>query len=251
MLVLEDYTLLTLTLWVEQFYHYKLLWKLRQAMRVRALQPYIYDDDTIHGITWIIIGCGSQYFSQSLMPSAFIGNIMETQIALLESTLGLMENKLSMVIPIRVREIWENWRSQFTGYQTQENKQGGDKLYVQGCQSWVSSKRDTQNIPDRTQKRSGRDPKVYKGKLFIETSPKLKGLFKTYFASGYQKLYLTEILKEINKAIDSLPKCKNSHSMEGQNYASDLYLETSPMELNVDSSMYPGGTYQLITIHNW
>ena len=51
--------------------------KLSQAMRVHALQPEIYDDDTIQGITWIIIGYGRQYFRQSLMLSKFKVDIFE------------------------------------------------------------------------------------------------------------------------------------------------------------------------------
>ena len=67
--VLTYKTVLPLTVWVEQFGHYKLLWKLRQIMRRHAIHLDIYGADTIQGITWIIIEYGRQYFSQSLMTS--------------------------------------------------------------------------------------------------------------------------------------------------------------------------------------
>ena len=67
-------------MWVEQCDHYKLMCKLRQVMRGHALQPDIYDYETIRGITWLIIGYGHQYFRQSLMPSEFTGNRIEGKL---------------------------------------------------------------------------------------------------------------------------------------------------------------------------
>ena len=62
------------------------------------------------------------------------------------------------------------------------------------------------NIPYDTQKRVGRYPKLYTGELFLETSTKLKISCKSYFEAGYRQLYLIEILKYIDEAIDSLSK---------------------------------------------
>ena len=55
--------------------------------------------------------------------------------------------------------------------------------------------------------RSGRDPKVYTGELFLETPPKPKASFKPYLDAGYRHPYLTEMLKYIDMGIYSLPKC--------------------------------------------
>ena len=68
MVGLTDYTVTTFTVWGEYCHHYKLPWKLRQVMRCHAIQADIYDDDTIQGITLLIIGYGHQYFRQALMP---------------------------------------------------------------------------------------------------------------------------------------------------------------------------------------
>ena len=154
---------------------------------------------------------------------------MEGQIVFATSTLGFLVNQLSLGMPIRFNGIPENWRAWYIWYWTQENKQGGDKGYGQGGQSQGNGQRGTQNIPDNIQKRSGRDPKLYTGELFLDASPKLKGAFKPYFDAGYRKLYLTEILKDIKKVIDSLPKTKNTHTLEVQHYASNFCVETAPM----------------------
>ena len=119
MVVLMDYTFLKLTVWVKQFYHYIILWKILQVMRGYVLQLDINVYETIQGITWIIIGDRRQYFSQSLMPLSFTVNIMEVKISFPTSTIGLLVNQLSMIMPIRVINIPENWRSQYTGYQPQ------------------------------------------------------------------------------------------------------------------------------------
>ena len=71
-------------------------------MRGDALHPDICDDETIQGITRLIVGYGRQYFRESLMPSAFTANIMEVHIAFLTSTLGFLVNQLSMVMPFIV-----------------------------------------------------------------------------------------------------------------------------------------------------
>ena len=60
--MLTYYTVLILTVWVEQCDHYKLMCKLRQVVIGHELQPDISDDDTIQGIMWLIIGYGRQYF---------------------------------------------------------------------------------------------------------------------------------------------------------------------------------------------
>ena len=108
MVVLTDFTVLTLTVWGEQCNNFKLLWKLRQVMIGYALHPDIYNDDTIRGITWIIIRDVGQFFSQSLMQSAFIGNILEVKIAFPTSTLGLLINQMILGMTIRVISITEN-----------------------------------------------------------------------------------------------------------------------------------------------
>ena len=77
MVVITDYIVLTLTVWGEHFDHYKILRKLRQVMRVHAMKPYTYNDETIRSITCLIIGDGSKYFRQSLMPSQLTGKIIE------------------------------------------------------------------------------------------------------------------------------------------------------------------------------
>ena len=77
-------------------------------MRGNLLQPFIYDYDTIQGITWLIIGYGRQYFIQSLMPLAFNVNIIERKISNPTSTLGLLVNQLIMGISMRVISIPEN-----------------------------------------------------------------------------------------------------------------------------------------------
>ena len=71
----------------------------------------------------------------------------------------------------------------------------------------ATGKRGTQTISDNTQKRAERDPKLYKGELFLGTLPKLKGEIKPYFAAIYMPLHLTQMLKGINQVIDSLLKC--------------------------------------------
>ena len=37
----------------------------------------------------------------------------------------------------------------------------------------------------------------------------MKAALKPYFESGYRQLYLKEIIKDIDKEIDSLPKFEN------------------------------------------
>ena len=69
--------------------------------------------------------------------------------------------------------------------------------------------RDKHKKTNLTKKRAGRDPKLYTGKIFLETSTKLKAAFKPYFESEYRQLYLTEALKDIGMGIYSLPKCEN------------------------------------------
>ena len=98
--VLTYYTVLTLTVRREKYHHYKLIWKLRQVMRGHALHPDIYDDDTIWGINWLIIGYRRQYFRLSLMPSESTVNRMEVQNSLPTSTLILLVNQLSMGIMV-------------------------------------------------------------------------------------------------------------------------------------------------------
>ena len=46
--------------------------------------------------------------------------------------------------------------------------------------------------------------------MFLETYPKMKDAFKTYFESGYRQLYLTEMLNNIDKTIDLLQNCEIS-----------------------------------------
>ena len=79
-----------------------------------------------------------------------------------------------MGIKIRVSGIPANWKSRYTIYREQENKQETNKLYGRE----TNSKRDTQNRPEDTQKRSVRDSRIYTGKVFLETSPKMKVAFK-------------------------------------------------------------------------
>ena len=122
MVALTDNTALILTVSVEHCDHYKLLWKLSQVIRGHSLQPDIYDDVTILGITWRIIGYGRQYFRQSLILSEFTGNIFKIKIVLSMSTLGLLVRQLHMGMPIRVNRIPEKWRSLYIGKQLQENK---------------------------------------------------------------------------------------------------------------------------------
>ena len=74
MVVMTDYTVLTLTVWGEQLNHCKLIRNLRQVMIGNALHPDIYDDYTIRGITWLMIGYGRHYFRHSLMQSIFTRN---------------------------------------------------------------------------------------------------------------------------------------------------------------------------------
>ena len=102
---------------------------MRQLMRGHALQTYIYDDETIQCITWLIIGYGRQYFRQYLMPSEFTGNRMEGKITSPTLTLVLLVNKLSMVMPIRVSCIPRKWIQRYKGYRPQGKRQGGDKVY--------------------------------------------------------------------------------------------------------------------------
>ena len=78
-------------------------------MRVHALQQDIYDNETLRGITWIIIGYVRKYFRQSLMPSAFTENRMERKIALPTSILGFMVNKPIISMLIRVSNILKKW----------------------------------------------------------------------------------------------------------------------------------------------
>ena len=66
--------------------------KLSQFIRVHALQPDIYYDETIQGITCLLIEYGRQYFRHSLMSSDFTGTIIEGQIESPTSTLGLLVN---------------------------------------------------------------------------------------------------------------------------------------------------------------
>ena len=66
--------------------------------------------------------------------------------------------------------------------------------------------RETQKIPEDTQKRAGRYPEFYTGELFLETLKKPKAPFKPYFDSRYRQLHLPEILKDIDKEVDSPPK---------------------------------------------
>ena len=80
-------------------------------MRVCEMQPDIYYDNTIQGITWFIIGYGRQYFRHSLMTSAFTGNIIEANFSFPTSELGFLVNQFIMDIPIRVRIIPEKWES--------------------------------------------------------------------------------------------------------------------------------------------
>ena len=155
-------------------------------MRDHSLQLDIYYDDTIKCIRWIIIGYGRQYFRQCLIPSEFTGNRMEGKISFPTSTLGFLLNQLSMRIPIRVSCI------PGIGYtDTQYIYHSIDKVYGWGVQARGNSQRDTQNRSGDTHKISGRDPKLYTGELFLETLPKLKGAFKSYFEYGYRQLYLT------------------------------------------------------------
>ena len=65
------------------------------------------------------------------------------------------------------------------------------------------------NIPDKTPKRAGRDPKLYTDVLFLETSPKIKAELKPYFDSGYIQPYMTEMVKDVDRGIDFLQKCEN------------------------------------------
>ena len=53
-----------------------------------------------------------------------------------------------------------------------------------------------------TQKRAGKYPKLYTGELSLETLPELKAALKPYFDSGYSQIHMTEILKNIDRAID-------------------------------------------------
>ena len=85
-------------------------------MRVHTLQPDIYDDDTIQGITYIIIRDGLQYFRKSLIPSAFTGNRMEGKITFPTSILGFLVNQLSIGIKIIVINIPGNWKTRYTLY---------------------------------------------------------------------------------------------------------------------------------------
>ena len=50
MVVLTDYTVLMLIVWGEQYYHYKLLCKLKKFMRGHEVQPDIHDDEIIQSI---------------------------------------------------------------------------------------------------------------------------------------------------------------------------------------------------------
>ena len=51
------------------------------------------------------------FLKRSLMPSTFTGDIIEGQIALLTSPLGLLVKKLIMGMSIRFSVIPENWKS--------------------------------------------------------------------------------------------------------------------------------------------
>ena len=108
MVVIMNYKVLRLTVWGEKCDYYKLLWKLRQVMRGHVIQPDIYDGATRHGITWLIIIYGHQYFRNDLMSSSSPGNITKSQITFLTSTWGMFVKQLSMVIPIRVSGYLKN-----------------------------------------------------------------------------------------------------------------------------------------------
>ena len=72
-----------------------------------------------------------------------------------------------MGTPIGVSSLRLKWKAIYTVYLTQGKKQGTNKLYGWVGQSQYNSQRDTQNRPDDT-KKSGRDPKLYTGELFLE-----------------------------------------------------------------------------------
>ena len=171
---MTDYTVLTLTVWCEYCYQYKLMWILRQLTRGHWLQPDIYDYDKIRGITWIIIGDRLQYFRQSLMPSAFTENIIEIQITLPTSTLVLLVNQLSMDIPIRVSGIPEKWRDWYTRNRLTDNKQGSYKGNEEGGLERGTGQKYSKIVKYGTKKRAEIDPKLYTGELFLETPPKIK-----------------------------------------------------------------------------
>ena len=133
--------------------------------------------------------------------SAFTGNRTKGKITFPISTLDLLVNQLIMGMSIRVSGVLKKWRSQYKGYQTHEKKQGGDKVYGWGGQKRGNGQKDTPDRSDDT-KKSGRDPKIYTGELFLETSQKMKGAFKIYFDAGYRKLYFTEMTIDTDKAVD-------------------------------------------------
>ena len=57
-----------------------------------------------------------------------------------------------MGMTIKFSIITEKRRARYTVYITQQNKQGGDKVYGRGGEARGTWKRDTQNISDDTQK---------------------------------------------------------------------------------------------------
>ena len=107
-------------------------------MGVHALQPDIYDDETI-----LIIGYGQQYFRQYLIPTKSTGNIIEGKITFPTSTLGFLVNQLSMGMPTRVIGILEIVNKD-TQYIKHKEKQGTYKGYVWGDQELGNGQRETQ-----------------------------------------------------------------------------------------------------------
>ena len=69
-------------------------------------------------------------------------------------------------------------------------------------------KRHTKNNRRHWKKSSNITKTLYRKKN-LEMPPKLKTAFKPFFDAGYRRLYLTEIITDVNIEIDSLSKCKN------------------------------------------
>ena len=102
-----------------------------------------------------------------------------------------------------------------------------------------------------TQKRGVRYPKLYTGKLFLETSPKLKAAFNLYFDAGYRQLYLIEMLKDIDMGIDLLPNSKITHTTEDLHSVSNLCVDTSITVQYVGSIMSLEETLYMNTQCTW
>ena len=156
-----------------------------------------------------------------------------------------------MGIIIRFRVITANYRSWYIGYLTQERKKGEINNVVRESKHEATFKGTHKKIQTTHKKNQEEIQSSTQENCFLRLSQNWRWHSNHILTQDIGNYTWQKFLNTLIRQLIHSQNDKNTHTMKGQHYASNLCADTATIEPDVGSSMPPGWIYQEKTRHNW